>query len=148
MLLVFNSEEEFIQDRYGSLIEEGKLEEAKSLNAIGPHEGIEFLLFEAGCKDVILLADDLPLDEAFANAERLAAEYITASYAPLVTSYIFYRPSHKKHALRLKELQMETLQYKGFTRERKIEHERETGQILGYEDWQIEAYIEKLFGKE
>lgn len=117
-------------------------------DAIGPHEGIEFQLYEQKTKHVILLADDLPLDEAFADAERLGAEYITASYVPVITSYIFYRPSHENQALRLKELQMETLQYKDFTRERKIEHERETGQILGYEDWQIEAYIEKLFGCE
>ena len=115
--------------------------------AIGPHEGIEFQLFEQGRKHVILLSDGLPLDEAFAAAKRLGANYLSVSTDPLVTSYIFYRSSHKKQALRLKELQQEVLQYSGLTREQKIAHERETGEILGYESWQIDAFIEKLFGE-
>jgi len=100
---------------------------------IGPHEGIEFELYEKGLKNVILLADDLPLDDVFSEAKRLGAEFITATYNPLVTSYIFYRPSHKQQALRLKELLLEMPLYNNFTRDRKIEHERETGRILGYE---------------
>ena len=116
--------------------------------AIGPHEGIEFELYEKQTKHVILLADDLPLDDAFTEAKRLGAEYIIASYDPLVTSYIFYRPSHTQQALRLKELQLEAPWYRGFTLEQNISHERETGQILGYEDWQIEAFIKSRFGTE
>ena len=116
--------------------------------AIGPHEGIEFQLYEKGKKNVILLSDDLPLDDALDEAKRLGAEYITASFDPLVTSYIFYRPSHKQRALRLKELLLEMPLYNNFTRDRKIEHERETGRILGYEDWQIEAFIQMSFGAE
>ena len=114
--------------------------------AIGSHEGIEFQLFEQGRKHVILLSDDLSIDEAFAAAMRLGAKYLSVSIDPLVTSFIFYRPSHKEQALRLKELQQEALQYSGLTREQKIAHERETGEILGYEDWQIDVFIEKLFG--
>ena len=115
---------------------------------IGPHEGIEFELYEKGLKNVILLADDLPLDDAFAKAERLGAEFITATYNPLVTSYIFYRPSHINQALRLKELLLDIPHYRNFAREQKVEHERETGQILGYKEWQIKAFIESRFGVE
>lgn len=117
-------------------------------DAIGPHEGIEFQLYEQGTKHVILLADDLPLDEAFADAYRLGAEYITVSSDSLLISYIFYRPNHKQQALRLRKLLLEIPQYMGFTREEKIDYERETGQILGYEEWQIEAFIESRFGAD
>lgn len=118
------------------------------MKAIGPHEKIEFQLYEQNTKHVILLADDLLLDEAFADAERLGAEYLAVSNDTLITNYIFFRPSHKQQALRLKELLLELPQYSDFTREQKIEHERETGQILGYEDWQIEAFIESRFGAD
>ena len=74
--------------------------------AIGPHEGIEFMLIEQGKKDLALFGFDYPEDDHYAKAKFLGLGVLEFDHGDAgldgeLKSVVFYRPGYQNKAQEL-----------------------------------------------
>lgn len=111
-------------------------------NLLGPHEGIEFKLLDAGEKYVAFFCEIIP-DQFYSfqrDPEYGSFEWVKgtpAKGAMIDISYaILFRKSHEKQATRLKSL-VQSAQFS-------FETEREIGEILSYSNEAIDYYLDRV----
>lgn len=99
---------------------------------VGPHEFVEYELMASGEKHLAMFSDLIPA--AFVHDPcELELGMITSDDK---TCTVYYRQGHREAAERLLALNLSSYG-KGFV----PEIEREIGRLLGYEDWQIDAFL-------
>lgn len=101
-------------------------------DGIGPHNGREYELMATAKKCVALFFDLIP-DEFHENPAKLSMGRISSEDG---TCSVYYLDGHREEAFRLLDLSLGT-SYAGYV----PEVEREIGQLLGYEEWQIDAFL-------
>ncbi|MBN3758186.1 hypothetical protein G3N95_35085 [Paraburkholderia sp. Tr-20389] len=99
---------------------------------VGPHEGAEYRLMAEGKKHVAMFSDCIPV-EFFENPLHLDLG-VLENTAESCT--VFYMPGYREEAERLMVVNAQAC-----NAHFKEDLEREIGRILGYEDWQIEAFL-------
>ncbi|WP_250528855.1 hypothetical protein [Caballeronia sp. ATUFL_F1_KS4A] len=109
-----------------------KLDPAEIPAGVGPHSEIEYQLMCQGKKKLAMFSDLIPND-FIANPAGLDMEVIAD---PQKTCTVFYMQGHNAEATRLMELNL-SVRGRGFI----PEVEREIGRLLGYEEWEINAYL-------
>ncbi|SSY71115.1 hypothetical protein [Alysiella crassa] len=108
-------------------------------NGIAPHEGKELALMLAGKKQAALFSECLPADflPYLENGTFGLHTFFHTMNADFVfPSFIIFKPEYKTQADELMSILQN--QSAGFH----AETERRIGQLLAYEDWQIEAWIQ------
>ncbi|ADZ93383.1 hypothetical protein [Marinomonas mediterranea] len=106
---------------------------------IGPHEGIEFILFDRGEKHVIYFNWDSWPEEHFSAAKLVGAETLIFSQPESESeSYIFYRREFESEAKELRDIILS-----GYTAHDDDFEEKEyrIGEILGYTKEDITLYL-------
>lgn len=99
---------------------------------VGPHVDREYQLMFEGKKTLAMFSDIIP-DEFIDNPANLDLDVMN-SEQDMCT--IFYLKGHNADAERLMALNLST-RGRGFN----PEVEREIGRLLGYEEWEINAYL-------
>lgn len=99
---------------------------------VGPHTDIEYKLMCEGKKKLAMFSDLIP-DEFIDNPAGIEMDVISN---PEGTCTIFYMHGHNAEATRLMELNLST-RGRGFI----PEVEREIGRLLGYQEWEINAFL-------
>lgn len=99
---------------------------------VGPHTGIEYTLMSEGKKNIAMFADLIP-DEFIENPAGIDMDTISSTDG---TCTIFYMCGHNADATRLMELNLST-RGRGYM----PEVEREIGRLLGYQEWEINAFL-------
>jgi len=113
---------------------------------IGPHEGVEFILFDRGEKHVIYFNWDSWPEAYLAAAKLVGAEtLIFTEPGSESESYIFYRREYEIEAKELRDIILS-----GFT---KHDDDFETkeyriGEILGYTKEDVALYINNFKNRE
>lgn len=112
---------------------------------IGPHEGVEFDLIRRGMKRVAVFYGYIPEEcdtevelqglQAFALTVPTTADTDRARNEPIEV-LIVHVPDAEKDAWELADIVRADFEGRA-----SIEGIRRTGRILGYEEWQIEAYL-------
>lgn len=97
---------------------------------IGPHENREYNLMSLGKKHLAMFWDIVPY-EFFANP--LGIQYRRLCHDRSMTT-IFYRLGHLDDAQKLMELTTGGHRFDA-------DVERQIGRLLGYEEWQIDAFL-------
>ncbi len=111
---------------------------------IGPHTGIEFILFDRGEKHVIYFNWDSWPEEQFAAAELVGAKKLKFSESgSWKSSYIFYRSDHEAEATELRDIVVSGLTLHDDDFESK---EYRVGEILGYTKEDVALYISNIKG--
>jgi len=106
---------------------------------VGPHEGKEFELFATGSKDLIFFGED-GLPENYQQwATKVGAQEHQFS-AGRLNGFVLYRQGHHQDAIRLGKLVQDSLSRPA----NPVEIEREIGRLLGYDEQDIEAYVEQF----
>ena len=109
---------------------------------IGPHEGVEFILFDRGEKHVIYFNWDSWPEEYFAAAKLVGAKSLKFSEQDSEEeSYIFYRHGHEAEAEELRDIILSR-----FTKYNDDfdEKEHRIGEILGYTKDDVELFIKNF----
>lgn len=101
-------------------------------DGIGPHEDAEYQLMIDGKKHLAMFSDLIP-DEFIDDPAELHIGVVQSDDG---TCTVYYMPGHEEAAERLLALNLSSYG-KGFV----PEIEREIGRLLGYEDWQIDAFL-------
>lgn len=101
-------------------------------DGVGPHDYVEYELMADGKKNLAMFSDLIP--SAFVhNPCSLKLGMIRS---PDSTCTVYYRHGHETDARRLLDLNLSAYG-KGCV----PDIEREIGRLLGYEEWQIEAFL-------
>jgi len=124
--------------KFVSSTEGYKMGGTTSDTGIGPHEGIEFRLYREGKKDIILFFSDNDVDIARCKADLLDLGEITCILDDNLIAFIFYRPTCIDKAKRLEQLLAKQVKRSSPLYR---QTECEIGAILGYERWQVDAYL-------
>lgn len=107
-------------------------------DGIGPHEQQELALMLAGKKHVALFSDFIPADflpYLQQGVFQLQTAFCTVHEGMAFPSFVIFAPSHRQQAETLIGLITQPRRFDAET-------ERRIGRILGYEAWQIEAFIQ------
>lgn len=99
-------------------------------DGVGPHEGREYELMSRGEKHIAMFWDIIPYEFV---VNPLGIQFRRLCHDPSMTT-IFYRLGHLDDAQRLMEIATNPC-----TRDPEIE--REIGRLLGYQEWEIDAFI-------
>jgi hypothetical protein len=109
---------------------------------IGPHEDIEFELFEKNKKDLIYFSFDYQPENHEQIASKLGAKCLTFLDKEFKReNYIYYRKGKLAQAQELKEILTSGIHFKDddwATKEHRI------GELLGYTKADVELYIKKF----
>ena len=106
---------------------------------IGPHEGKEFELFEAGKKDLILWGAEWQPDNHESIAKKLGAKLLTYEVPHLkLQNYIYYRSGFLTKAEELRELMLidDVMTEESFNKK-----EHKIGELLGYSKADVELFL-------
>lgn len=106
---------------------------------IGPHEGVEFILYDRNEKNVIYFNWDCWPEEYFAAAKLVGAETLIFSEPESEgESYIFYRREYRDEAEELRDIILSRFTVSDSDFEEK---EYRIGEILGYTKEDVAVYI-------
>lgn len=106
-------------------------------NGIGPHEGKELELMLAGKKQVAKFSDFIPASFVpYLETEKFHCKvsFHTIHEDIAYPTFIIYIPEHQEQAEKLIQLLKPELLVFDDTH-------RQIGRILGYEEWQIDAFL-------
>ncbi|WP_027213811.1 hypothetical protein [Burkholderia sp. WSM2232] len=102
---------------------------------VGPHEFAEYEMMAARTKNLAMFSDLIPAafihDPSNLHLGMIASDDLTCT--------IYYRQGYRETAERLLALNLST-RGKGFI----PEVEREIGLLLGYDDWEIDAFLKHV----
>lgn len=104
-------------------------------DGIAPHEDAEYQLMAAGKKHLAMFSDLIP-EEFIDDPEGLKIGVVRSDDGECT---VYYMPGHREAAERLLALNLSSYG-KGFV----PEIEREIGRLLGYEEWQIDAFLKHV----
>lgn len=104
-------------------------------DGIGPHDYVEYELMAAGAKNLAMFSDLIP--SSFVHDPRKLGLGMIASEDGSCT--VYYMHGHRDAAERLLALNLGA-RGKGFV----PEVEREIGRLLGYKDWEIDAFLKHV----
>ncbi|MDR5771235.1 MULTISPECIES: hypothetical protein [unclassified Caballeronia] len=108
------------------------MDDAQIPEGVGPHSEIEYRLMCEGKKKLAMFSDLIP-DEFIDNPSNLDMDVISDTRGMCT---IFYMRGHNADAERLMALNLST-RGRGYI----PEVEREIGRLLGYEEWEINAFL-------
>lgn len=111
------------------------MEHFKLPDGIGPHDFIEYELMAEGRKNIAMFSDLIP--SAFVHNPCDLELGMLRSDDDACT--IYYMPGHIDGAKRLMELNTNS-RGAGYV----PEVEREIGRLLGYEEWQIDVFLQHV----
>jgi hypothetical protein len=126
-------------------------------DGIGPHEGRELELMLAGAKPLAMFNDDLPpgmeppeiaFDPYVAEGPFVKQEYVNASQTGATAGLRFYfyaLPNEQWRIDRMIEIKRALFEQKVPTTP---ELETEIGRLLGYDDRDVQIFVERLFNTE
>lgn len=104
---------------------------------VGPHEFVEYEMMAAGTKNLAMFSDLIPTaflhDPAGLDLGMITSDDLTCT--------IYYRQGYLEAAKRLLALNLST-RGEGFI----PELEKEIGGLLGYDDWEIDAFLNHVGG--
>lgn len=104
-------------------------------DGVGPHEIIEYELMVATRKNLALFSDWIP-SKFVHNPHELDLEMIASADG---SNTVYFMRGHRDDAMRLLDLVLDS-RGKGF----EPQVEREIGRLLGYEEWQIDAFLKHV----
>lgn len=102
---------------------------------VGPHEFIEYELMLATKKNLAMFCDLIP-SKFVHNPDELDMEMIASADC---RNTVYFMRGHREDAERLLDLTLGA-RGKGF----EPATEREIGRLLGYEEWQIDAFLDHV----
>lgn len=104
--------------------------------AIGPHEGVELMLMQQGKKHIALFTDFIPADFVpyLHSTYHIKTLFVAQHEGFAYPSFVIYTPEYQKQAEELIQLLKPELLALDDTH-------RKIGRILGYEEWQIDAFL-------
>lgn len=108
------------------------------MGMLGPHEGKELDLMRKNLKKVALFYTDSYVPEEFSPYLENKTFHLKELILDRITYYIIYKPEYQKEADELSMILLRNDQ------EVSLDNERKIGKILGYNDEDIEYYINHI----